>query len=110
MRVKEDNRAYCKKKDFIDKLSNKSGLDKKVCEHLIKHFIDTTRELLVDGYNFRITNFLTFEIVTESKKIRKLNGKVIHVPEKQVPLVKMSKNYKKSIIEELNIGKDGEYE
>ncbi len=88
-----------KKDEFVAKMAEKTGLSKKATEDVIKAFLETTKDVLVDGDSINFAGFGTFGVSSRAARKGKnpRTGEVINIPASKVPSFKAGKALKEAV-------------
>lgn len=89
------------KADIVDIISSSTGLTKVETEVVVKGFLDTVIDSMKRGENIELRGFGSFKVVKRAQRVArnpKTNEEVI-VPEQYVPMLKISKDFKKAVNE-----------
>lgn len=89
------------KADIVDVISTNTGLTKIETEAVVNGFMDTVIEAMKNGENIELRGFGSFKVVKRAQRVArnpKTNEEVI-VPEQYVPVLKISKEFKKEVNE-----------
>lgn len=89
------------KADIVEVISANTGITKIETEAVVNGFLQTVIESMKQGENIELRGFGSFKVVKRAKRIArnpKTNEEVV-VPEQQVPVLKMSKDFKKAVNE-----------
>jgi DNA-binding protein HU-beta len=89
------------KADIVDVISTNTGLTKIETEAVVNGFMDTVIEAMKSGENIELRGFGSFKVVKRAQRVArnpKTNEEVI-VPEQYVPVLKISKEFKKEVNE-----------
>ncbi|MCH8569452.1 MAG: integration host factor subunit beta [Balneolales bacterium] len=92
------------KADIVDIITLSTGISKTETEAVVNGFLDTVIESMKEGKNIELRGFGSFKVVKRAQRVArnpKTNEEVI-VPEQFVPVLKVSKEFKKSVGESLN--------
>ncbi len=92
------------KADIVDVISSSTGISKIETEAVVKGFLDTVIDALKDGKSIELRGFGSFKVVKRAQRVArnpKTNEEVI-VPEQHVPVLKVSKEFKKTVAESHN--------
>ena len=84
------------KKDFIERISRKTGLNKSVVRLVVEKFLKEIKESFLRGERIEIRNFGVFYVKTQKpKKGRNLKtGESVNIPEREKIMFKPSKIFK----------------
>ncbi|MBS3776677.1 MAG: HU family DNA-binding protein [Bacteroidales bacterium] len=83
------------KADIVDKISQKTGIEKIVIEKIVEGFMKTVKESMIGGQNVYLRGFGSFIVKKRAqKKARNIskNTEVV-IPEHYVPSFKPSKKF-----------------
>ncbi len=89
------------KADIVDIISNSTGITKVETETVVNGFLDTVIDAMKSGENIELRGFGSFKVVKRAQRVArnpKTNEEVI-VPEQYVPVLKVSKEFKKAVNE-----------
>lgn len=92
------------KADIVDILSEATGLTKVETEAVVKGFLTTVKDAMKKGETIELRGFGSFKVVKRAQRVArnpKSNQEVI-VPEQHVPVLKVSKDFKKEVNEALS--------
>lgn len=92
------------KADIVDVVSKTTGLTKVETEAVINGFMDTVVDALKRGESVELRGFGSFKVVKRAQRVArnpKANVEVI-VPEQFVPVLRISKEFKKEVSNSLN--------
>jgi nucleoid DNA-binding protein len=87
------------KADIVEIISQSTGITKVETEAVVKGFLDTIIDAMKKGENIELRGFGSFKVVKRAKRIArnpKSNEEVI-VPEQFMPVLKISKDFKKEV-------------
>lgn len=87
------------KADIVDIISSSTGLTKVETEAVVKGFLDTVIDAMKRGETIELRGFGSFKVVKRAQRVArnpKTNEEVI-VPEQYVPMLKISKDFKKAV-------------
>lgn len=87
------------KKEFIDKVSEKSGLSKKDAEVALQAVTDSLRELLVKGDSIVLPGFASMSVKKRAARAGRnpSTGKPLAIPESKVISFKVAAKLKEAI-------------
>lgn len=91
------------KADIVEIISTNTGITKIETEAVVNGFLQTVIDSMKRGENIELRGFGSFKVVKRARRIArnpKTNQEVI-VPEQHVPVLKMSKDFKKAVNQEL---------
>lgn len=91
------------KADIVEIISSSTGLTKVETEAVVKGFLDTVIDAMKRGETIELRGFGSFKVVKRAQRVArnpKTNEEVI-VPEQYVPTLKVSKEFKKSVNDNL---------
>lgn len=91
------------KADIVEIISANTGITKIETEAVVNGFLQTVIDSMKRGENIEIRGFGSFKVVKRARRIArnpKTNQEVI-VPEQHVPVLKISKDFKKAVNKEL---------
>lgn len=89
------------KSDIVDIISNSTGLSKLETDAVVKGFLDTVISALKEGQTIELRGFGSFKVVKRAQRVArnpKTNQEVI-VPEQHVPVLKISKDFRRAVAE-----------
>lgn len=89
------------KADIVDIISNSTGITKVETEAVVNGFLDTVIDAMKSGETIELRGFGSFKVVKRAQRVArnpKTNEEVI-VPEQHVPVLKVSKEFKKEVNE-----------
>ncbi|MEX0661939.1 MAG: HU family DNA-binding protein [Balneolaceae bacterium] len=92
------------KADIVDIISSSTGLTKVETETVVKGFLDTVIDAMKRNETIELRGFGSFKVVKRAQRVArnpKTNEEVI-VPEQHVPMLKISKDFKKQVNESVN--------
>lgn len=92
------------KADIVEVVSQTTGLTKVETEAAIKGFMDTVVDALKRGESVELRGFGSFKVVKRAQRVArnpKSNVEVI-VPEQFVPVLRVSKEFKKEVSKSLS--------
>lgn len=92
------------KADIVDIISTSTGLTKVETETVVKGFLDTVIDAMKRNETIELRGFGSFKVVKRAQRVArnpKTNEEVI-VPEQHVPMLKISKDFKKQVNESVN--------
>lgn len=87
------------KADIVDIVSNSTGITKVETEAVVNGFLDTVIDAMKSGETIELRGFGSFKVVKRAQRVArnpKTNEEVI-VPEQHVPVLKVSKEFKKEV-------------
>lgn len=87
------------KADIVEIISANTGLTKIETEAVVNGFLHTVIDSMKEGKNIELRGFGSFKVVKRARRIArnpKTNEEVI-VPEQFVPVLKVSKDFKKAV-------------
>jgi len=93
------------KADIVDVITLSTGISKTETEAVVNGFLDTVIESLKEGKNIELRGFGSFKVVKRAQRVArnpKTNEEVI-VPEQYVPVLKVSKDFKKSVSDTMKV-------
>lgn len=91
------------KADIVEIISSNTGITKIETEAVVNGFLQTVIDSMKRGENIELRGFGSFKVVKRARRIArnpKTNQEVI-VPEQHVPVLKISKDFKKAVNQEL---------
>lgn len=89
------------KADIVDIISSSTGITKIETEAVVNGFMDTIIDAMKKGDSIELRGFGTFKVVKRAQRVArnpKTNEEVI-VPQQHVPVLKVSKDFKKAVDE-----------
>ena len=95
------------KADIVDIVSQATGLTKIETEAVVKGFLETIIDAMKRGESIELRGFGSFKVAERAKRVArnpKTNQEVI-VPAQFVPVLKVSKDFKKEVNASLSKGK-----
>ncbi len=93
------------KADIVDIITLSTGISKTETEAVVNGFLDTVIESLKEGKNIELRGFGSFKVVKRAQRVArnpKTNEEVI-VPEQYVPVLKISKDFKKAVSDNMKV-------
>ncbi|MCA1802461.1 MAG: integration host factor subunit beta [Rhodothermaceae bacterium] len=99
--MNNDKNKNMTKADIVDIISTSTGIAKVETEAVVKGFMDTVIEALKNGKSIELRGFGSFRVVKRAQRVArnpKTNEEVI-VPEQHVPVLKISREFKKAVAE-----------
>ncbi len=93
------------KADIVEIITLSTGISKTETEAVVNGFLDTVIESLKEGKNIELRGFGSFKVVKRAQRVArnpKTNQEVI-VPEQYVPVLKMSKDFKKTVSDSMKV-------
>ena len=93
------------KADIVDSITASTGISKTDTEAVVNGFLNTVIESLKEGQNIELRGFGSFKVVKRARRVArnpKTNEEVI-VPEQHVPVLKVSKEFKRAVGKNVNI-------
>lgn len=87
------------KADIVDIISSSTGLTKVETEAVVNGFLETVIDAMKRGETIELRGFGSFKVVKRAQRVArnpKTNEEVI-VPEQFVPMLKVSKDFKKQV-------------
>ncbi|MEX0778433.1 MAG: HU family DNA-binding protein [Balneolales bacterium] len=91
------------KSDIVDKISSSTGITKLETEAVVNGFLSTVIDSMKKGETIELRGFGSFKVVKRARRVArnpKTNEEVI-VPEQYVPVLKISKEFKRSVNKEM---------
>ena len=85
------------KADLVDEIADRTGLTKKDVADTVDEFLEAIKRALVAGKHIEIRGFGTFKVRLRKARVArnpKNPGQPVHVPERRVPVFKVSKQMK----------------
>lgn len=95
------------KAEIVNTISNATGLTKVETETVVKGFITTLKDALMNGENVEIRGFGTFKIKKKKARIARnpRTSEKVEVPERYVPIFKPSRDLKNVVDKHLKLKK-----
>ena len=89
------------KADIVEIISANTGITKIETEAVVNGFLDTVIESLKQGEKIELRGFGTFKVVKRARRIARnpKTNQEVTVPEQHVPVLKVSKDFKKDVNE-----------
>lgn len=91
------------KSDIVDNISSSTGITKLETEAVVNGFLSTVIDAMKKGETIELRGFGSFKVVKRARRVArnpKTNEEVI-VPEQYVPVLKISKEFKRSVNKEM---------
>ncbi|MEX2641664.1 MAG: HU family DNA-binding protein [Balneolales bacterium] len=91
------------KSDIVDSISSSTGITKLETEAVVNGFLSTVIDSMKKGETIELRGFGSFKVVKRARRVArnpKTNEEVI-VPEQYVPVLKISKEFKRSVNQEM---------
>ncbi|MEX0773424.1 MAG: HU family DNA-binding protein [Balneolales bacterium] len=91
------------KSDIVDTISSSTGITKLETEAVVNGFLSTVIDAMKKGETIELRGFGSFKVVKRARRVArnpKTNEEVI-VPEQYVPVLKISKEFKRSVNKEM---------
>ena len=91
------------KSDIVDTISSSTGITKLETEAVVNGFLSTVIDSMKKGETIELRGFGSFKVVKRARRVArnpKTNEEVI-VPEQYVPVLKISKEFKRSVNKEM---------
>ena len=87
------------KADLVDEIAQITGLTKKDVAQTVDEFLDGVCRALVEGKHIEIRGFGTFKVKQRKPRIARnpRTGEQVPVPERKVPVFKVSKELKDKV-------------
>jgi nucleoid DNA-binding protein len=87
------------KADLVDEIADRTGLTKKDVAETVDQFLEAVSRALINGKHIEIRGFGTFRVrVRKPRKARNpRTGEEVLVPERRVPVFKVSKELKEKV-------------
>lgn len=84
------------KAEIVEDIANKTGLTKKDVATAMDQFLECVSKALVDGKHFEIRGFGTFKVKHRKARMARnpRTGEAVPVPDRKVPVFKVSKELK----------------
>ena len=92
------------KADIVEVIATNTGITKIETEAVVNGFLKTVIESMKRGENIELRGFGSFKVVKRARRVArnpKTNEEVV-VPEQHVPVLKISKDFKKAVNEGMN--------
>ena len=85
------------KKDFVESISEKTGLNKTVVKKVIDEFLESLKQAFIEGKRVELRNFGVFLVKRRKPKIGRnpKTGEIYNIPERTKIIFKQSKIFKK---------------
>jgi len=85
------------KKDFVESISEKTGLNKTVVKKVIDEFLESLKQAFIEGKRVELRNFGVFVVKRRKPKIGRnpKTGEIYNIPERTKIIFKQSKIFKK---------------
>ncbi len=92
------------KADIVEIISANTGITKIETEAVVNGFLDTVIESLKQGEKIELRGFGTFKVVKRAQRIARnpKTNQEVTVPEQHVPVLKVSRDFKRSVNEKWN--------
>lgn len=92
------------KADIVEVISANTGITKIETEAVVNGFLDTVIESMKRGENIELRGFGSFKVVKRAQRIARnpKTNQEVTVPEQYVPVLKVSKDFKRAVNDELN--------
>lgn len=93
------------KADIVAVVAANTGMTRLETEAVVNAFLDTVVESMKSGEKIELRGFGTFKVVKRAKRTARnpKTNEVVMVPEQYVPVLKISKDFKKAVNKERNI-------
>ena len=90
------------KAEIVNEISNKTGIEKVAIQAVVKEFMVTVKNSLIDGENVYLRGFGTFEIVKRAEKTGRNISKntTVIIPAHNIPKFKPSKEFMQAVRKE----------
>jgi integration host factor beta subunit len=87
------------KADLVDEIATRTGLTKKDVAQAVDEFLDGVSRALIEGKHIEIRGFGTFKVKDRKSRIARnpRTGEQVPVPERKVPVFKVSKELKDKV-------------
>lgn len=87
------------KAEIVEDIANKTGLTKKEVAEAVDQFLESISHALSDGKHYEIRGFGTFKVKGRKSRIARnpRTGEAVPVPERKVPVFKVSKELKDAV-------------
>jgi integration host factor beta subunit len=84
------------KAEIVEDIANKTGLTKKDVAQAMDQFLESISKALVEGKHYEIRGFGTFKVKSRKARMARnpRTGDAVPVPERKVPIFKVSKELK----------------
>ena len=91
------------KAEIVEDIAAKTGLTKKEIAEAVDQFLKTVTEVLAEGKHLEIRGFGTFKVKQRKARIARnpRTGEPAPVPERKVPVFKVSKELKELVTQSL---------
>jgi len=91
------------KADIVEVIASSTGITKIETEAVVNGFLDTVIESMKRGENIELRGFGSFKVVKRAQRIARnpKTNQEVTVPEQFVPVLKVSKDFKKAVNESL---------
>ena len=91
------------KADMVDIISASTGLTKVETEAVVNGFMETVIDAMKRGEHIELRGFGTFKVVKRAPRVARnpKTNEEIQVPAQFVPVLKMSKDFKESVNDEM---------
>lgn len=87
------------KADMVDIISSSTGLTKVETEAVVNGFMETVIDVMKQGEHIELRGFGSFKVVKRAPRVARnpKTNEEITVPEKYVPILKVSKDFKEAV-------------
>ena len=87
------------KADLVDEIATRTGLTKKDVAQAVDEFLEGVSRALIEGKHIEIRGFGTFKVKDRKSRIARnpRTGEQVPVPERKVPVFKVSKELKDKV-------------
>src|SRR5690625_2388929 len=87
------------KADIVDVIASSTGLTKVETEAVVNGFMETVIDAMKKGEHIELRGFGSFKVVKRAPRVARnpKTNEEITVPEKYVPVFKVSKDFKESV-------------
>ncbi|MDH3196646.1 MAG: integration host factor subunit beta [Candidatus Krumholzibacteria bacterium] len=84
------------KAEIVEDIAGKTGLTKKDVANAMDHFLEAISRALVEGRHYEIRGFGTFKVKHRKARMARnpRTGDAVPVPDRKVPVFKVSKELK----------------
>jgi DNA-binding protein HU-beta len=91
------------KADMVDIISSSTGLTKVETEAVVNGFMETVIDAMERGDHIELRGFGTFKVVKRAPRVARnpKTNEEVQVPARFVPVLKMSRDFKDTVNEEL---------
>jgi nucleoid DNA-binding protein len=98
------------KAEIVEDIAAKTGLTKKEIAEAVDMFLKVVSDALTEGNHLEIRGFGTFKVKQRKARIARnpRTGEPAPVPERKVPVIKVSKEHKDLVAEQGDVGAPSE--